>query len=254
MNEMAQDAWFYTREGERIGPVTLADLRVKAAESALNPRLDMVWTQGMAEWKPAGEIDGLFEKRAAPEPQESLAPPADPYKSPKSLSVEDQMSLEGNWPGARRRSFLVMTILFPVVWNVVVPISAGFLAGSLGPEIMNFVLIGAVCLPVVVTIYFGLMRLVNLGMSRWWFLGNFVPLLNFWVGYRTFACPAGYAYHKKLDGAGIFLAIVYWLMILLVIVSIIAAVAILVGAIGDPELRQQLENAVRATQARVPKP
>jgi hypothetical protein len=90
-------------------------------------------------------------------------------------------------------------------------------------------------------------------MSRWWFLGNFVPLLNFWVGYRTFACPAGYAYHKKLDGAGIFLAIVYWLMILLVIVSIAVAVAILLGAIGDPELRQQIESAIRATQARAPK-
>lgn len=252
MNEIAQDAWFYTREGERIGPLTLADLRVKAAEAGLNPRLDMVWTQGMAEWKPAGEIEGLFEKRAAPESQESLAPAADPYKPPQQLSVAEQMSLEGNWPGARRRSFLAMTILFPVVWNVAFPLGAGFLANSLGPEIMKFVLIGGVGVPVVVSVYFGLMRLVNLGMSRWWFLGNFVPLLNLWVGYRTFACPAGYAYHKKLDVAGIFLAIVYWLMVLLVIVVIAVVVAIFLGAVGDPELRQQVEDAIRAAQSRVP--
>ena len=58
MNDTPQDAWFYSSEGERIGPVTFAELRVKASEAALNPRLDMVWTQGMAEWKPAGEIEG----------------------------------------------------------------------------------------------------------------------------------------------------------------------------------------------------
>ena len=67
MNETPPDAWFYSREGERIGPVTFAELKVKATEAALNPRLDMVWTHGMPEWKPAGEIDGLFERRATPE-------------------------------------------------------------------------------------------------------------------------------------------------------------------------------------------
>jgi hypothetical protein len=61
------DAWFYTRDGERVGPVALADLRELAESGALNPRLDMCWTQGMAEWKPAGEIDGLFKKSGNPE-------------------------------------------------------------------------------------------------------------------------------------------------------------------------------------------
>ncbi|MES2921489.1 MAG: DUF4339 domain-containing protein [Verrucomicrobiota bacterium] len=79
MNATQQDAWFYTRGGERTGPVTFSELQMKAAESNLNPRLDMVWRQGMDEWKPAGEIDGLFEKRAAPEKIEKpLAVPAAP--------------------------------------------------------------------------------------------------------------------------------------------------------------------------------
>ena len=100
----------------------------------------------------------------------------------------------------------------------------------------------------IIVIYFSLMRLVNLGMSRWWFLGSFVPLLNLWVGYRCFACPAGYAVHKKLDGAGIFLAIIYWLMIALVLLVIAAAIAMLAGALGSPEMREQLEEIMRGLE------
>jgi hypothetical protein len=71
MNDTRQDVWFYAREGERIGPVTFAELRVKVAEAALNPRLDMVWTHGMAEWKPA----------------------ADPYTPPQQESPEFQQQI-----------------------------------------------------------------------------------------------------------------------------------------------------------------
>lgn len=249
MNEPPQDAWFFTREGERIGPVTFSELRLKVREAGLNPRLDLIWTEGMDEWKPAGEIEGLFEKRAAAESPESLAPPADPYTPPKQGSAAEMMSQEGEWPGARRRSFLLATILFPLVWNLVVPFGAGFLAGPLGPDITGYVLIAAALVPPVVVIYYGLMRLVNLGMSRWWYLANLVPLLNFWVGYRCFACPAGYAYHKKLDGAGVFLAILYWLLTALVILAIIAFIALLFGAINSPELQQQLREIISAARA-----
>jgi hypothetical protein len=86
---------------------------------------------------------------------------------------------------------------------------------------------------------------VNLGMSRWWFLGNLVPILGFWVGYRCFACPGGYAYHKKLDGAGIFLAIVYWLLLAIGLVVTALAIAVLQGALGSPEIKQQILDAIR---------
>ena len=69
-----------------------------------------------------------------------------------------------------------------------------------------------------------------------------MPILNFWVGYRCFACPAGYAYHKKLDGVGIFLAIVYWLMIAVVLLAVAAVIAVLLGAVGSPELQQQFHG------------
>ena len=248
MDETPQVAWFYTREGDRLGPVTFDELRSKAQEAALNPRLDMVWTQGMEAWKPSGEIEGLFEKRAPAEAPESLSPSAGPYAPPQQDSVADTMSRQGGWPGARRSIFLIMTIIFPILWNIGFTFGAPFLSSQLGPEIMGFVTIGALLLPAIVATYFGLMRLVNLGMSRWWYLGHMVPILNFWVGYRSFACPAGYAYHKKMDGAGIALAIIYWLIVVLALVVLAGILAVLFGAVENPELLKAVREAIPNAQ------
>jgi hypothetical protein len=202
-----------------MGPVNFSELRA----AALDPRLDMVWNQGMEDWKPAGEIEGLFEKRSPQEPQESLAPAVSLGAPEKTGSMLDGMAMESDWPGARRRSFLIATLLFPLLWNSMFVVGSRLLIGQLGPEIMTSIGLVAAFLPLVVGIYFSLMRLVNLGMSRWWLLGLFVPLLNLWVAYRCFACPAGYAYHKKLDGAGIGLAILYWLLLALIVAAAVAA-------------------------------
>ena len=246
MQEAPQDSWYYTRDGERIGPVTLAELRGKVVDGTLNPRLDMVWTLGMAEWQPAGEIEGLFEKRSLPPPQIALAPPAGTYVPPQLESVAARMGRETDWPGARRRSFLIATLVFcPIVWPFVVTQSTDFLTRQFGSRIMEVVTIGAGFVPLLVAIYFGLRRLVNLGMSRWWWFANFVPFLNLWLGYRCFACPAGYAYHKKLDGAGIFLAIVYWLLAVIGFLALAVMAALFCGALGTPEMQEQLREAYR---------
>lgn len=256
MNDIPQDAWFYSREGERIGPVTFSELRIKAKESGLNPRLDMVWTQGMAEWKPAGEIEGLFERRNTPEPQESLAPPApaDPYRTPEEESVAARMGEEGGWPGARRRSYLFAILIFPILWNIVIAMCSAMIQQQFGGELMKVITLGTLFVPPVVALYFSIQRFPNLGMSRWWFLANFVPLLNIWTGYRCFACPAGYAYHKKLDGIGIFLAIIYWLTLLIALLVIAAVIAVLFGAAGDPELRNKLQDLIRQMNQQAAKP
>lgn len=244
---MQQDAWFYSREGERIGPVTFSELQIKAKESGLNPRLDMVWTQGMAEWKPAGEIEGLFERRNAPEAQESLAPAAvaDPYRTPEEETVAARMGEESGWPGARRRSYLFAILIFPILWNIVMVMSSELMKKQFGGELFGVIVLGAAFVPFLVGLYYAIQRFANLGMSRWWFLANFVPILNIWTGYRSFACPAGYAYHKKLDGIGIFLAIIYWLTLLLVLLAIAAIVAVMFGAAGDPQMREKLQDLIR---------
>ncbi len=252
MNDVPLENWFYTREGEKCGPVSFADLRIKAAEAGLNPRLDLAWTKGMAEWKPAGEIDGLFERHAAPEPQETIAPAATPYQPPQAEPVEGQTGMEGIWPGARRRSYLTAIIIVPILINVVAAWSTVMFKEQFGGEVIGVITLIAAILPVLFGIYYGIQRLANLGMSRWWFLGNFVPLLNFWVGYRCFACPAGYAWHKKLDGAGIFLAIIYWLLLALIVLATAAVIAALLGAMGSPELREQIQDYINASAAAQP--
>ena len=245
MSETPQDAWFYSRDGERIGPVTFAELRVKAVNSELRPRTDMVWTHGMDAWKPAGEIEGLFEKRGGSAEKEAFAPPADRYVPPKGESVEEVMLREGGWGGARRRSFLFVAVFFPLLWNVALPIAASMLTKELGPEIVNYLVIIGAFLPPVVAIYVGMLRLVNLGMSRWWILAHFVPFLNLWLGYRTCACPAGYAWHRKLDGIGVFLAIVYWLLVLIGLLALAAFAAMMAGAIGDADMRDKVHEFIR---------
>jgi uncharacterized membrane protein YhaH (DUF805 family) len=105
---------------------------------------------------------------------------------------------------------------------------------------MGNILPAAPLVPLAVLVYFSLKRLVNLGMSRWWCLAVFAPILNLWVGYRCFACPAGYAYHKKLDGPGIALAILYWLITVAAVLIVAAMVALLVGVINSPSLHEQL--------------
>ncbi len=252
MNEVRidQDGWYHTRGDDRVGPVTFAELKALAGDSSLNPRLDLVWRAGMPDWKPAGEIEGLFERRTPPPAPESLAPAADPYTPPEDETAAEIMSRQTDWPGARRRSFWFMTIILPFLWVMgIAALQPKLMEVEYARDVLPSVLLAAQFVPLLIGIIFGLKRLVNLGMSRWWFLGNFVPILNFWVGYRTYCCPAGYAFHKKLDTIGLVLAILYWLMIALSLLAVIAAIAVLFGMIGDPELKRQLQEAFEQASA-----
>lgn len=257
MNDPAAE-WFYAQAGRQEGPVTLAELKAKAADGTLDPRHDLVWTQGMKDWKPAGEVDGVFERRvASDEPEKSTVTPAavaaapaaavnpDPYAPPGTLAADGLLPHDMVWPGARRRTFILMTILFPLVWQFGISLGVPLLVSPDAAGMAFVALIGMLLVPFVVCIYFGLQRLANVGMSRWWYLGNLVPILNLWIGYRMLACPAGYAYHKKLDGPGTALAIVYWLLVGLVLLSFVAMTVAMFGLVSSPELQQQIERALQ---------
>jgi hypothetical protein len=51
--------WFYARGGQQQGPVTLDGLRAMAATGQLAAG-DLVWRNGTADWKPAGEVPEIF--------------------------------------------------------------------------------------------------------------------------------------------------------------------------------------------------
>jgi GYF domain 2 len=239
MNDVAQDTWYYSKGGERLGPVSFVELQAQAKANALNPRHDMVWKHGMPDWQPAGDIPDLFERKVVVPPP-SLAPPADPYSSPQQESVATQMGRSTDWAGARRRSYIFFTMIFPYLWAAILGFGMPFLIKTFGEQIMNVGAPVLILLPILLCIFIFFRRLVNLGMSCWWFIGAFIPFLNFWLGYRLFACPGGYAYSKKLGPAGIFLALLYWGSLLFLILLGVALALISMGTIGSPELKKQV--------------
>ncbi len=245
-----KNIWYYTNEGDRLGPVSFELLREMATAATLNPRMDLVWKGGMAEWKPAGQIDGIFARAADLAPaQHVITPPAVLYRPQQLHDTVSQFGKDAGWPGVRRRLYLPMVFLFPMLWALILGTAAEFLQAQFGERLMGMILPVAALVPIAVIIAVTLKRFQNLGMSSWWFFGNLVPVLNLWVSYRLWACPAGYAYHKKMDGPGIFLALVYGLLLLLGILVFAGTIAVLTGAVGSPELRQHVQEALRQADA-----
>ncbi len=74
------DQWYYAREGNQNGPISRGQLASLAANGSLDPVKDLVWNSSMKDWKPAGEIEGLFIKSA----NLPLADPSNPYATPAS--------------------------------------------------------------------------------------------------------------------------------------------------------------------------
>ncbi len=66
------EQWHYTRNGESAGPVTTEELKQRMLTGQIRPD-DLVWKMGMAEWLPAGKINGLLP--AAPVATASAARP-----------------------------------------------------------------------------------------------------------------------------------------------------------------------------------
>ncbi|MBS0458383.1 MAG: DUF4339 domain-containing protein [Proteobacteria bacterium] len=70
------EQWFYSRQGNQTGPVSMEKLRELAAAGQLSPD-DMVWREGMPEWIAARTLSSVFPPRAsAPAPSAPSAPSA----------------------------------------------------------------------------------------------------------------------------------------------------------------------------------
>lgn len=254
MSDAPQEAWFFTKDGKQYGPVVFDELRFLASNGELHPRQDLVWTARLPEWGPAGGIDGLFEKVAAEAPPEVVVPTmtsAQIQQSGREESGQALMTKEMNWMGvARGPYFLGMVVLSVLMAS---PFYAAGLWQKLSVEVKgNEYILWAI--PAL--LYFGMValnvrRLQNVGMSGWWFLGTFVPFLNLWVNYRIFACPPGYRFHRKLDGAGVFLTVVYSLSLVATVVSAVLMLMLAAGAIGSPELQQKIREAQQKSREKI---
>lgn len=52
------DKWYYSWNGEKLGPVPIEELKRLVEEGTLEAG-DLVWTKGMAEWLPAAKVPDL---------------------------------------------------------------------------------------------------------------------------------------------------------------------------------------------------
>ena len=222
-----QQQWFFSSGGERFGPVGFDYLLELAQRGGLDPRNDLVWSTCLNDWEPAGEVEGLFERRAVRKDDASL-------DGSNSLAQTGDYSVtpipKAHFPGTGRVGYVMGTVVIPVLmivgWQFAVPLMKPYApeayAGYL--PMVVFPLAGFLSLMSVLN------RLHNLGMTRWWFFGFAIPVLNFWLGFRCLACPAGYAVRKKLDGMGKLVAVLYWVAVLSGVGLMAAG---MVGAFGE---------------------
>lgn len=76
--------WYYSSKGERQGPISFDELKARARRGGLDPVTDLVWTEGMQDWKPSGQVAGLFPDDA-PSPAGDFNPYAAPGTAPHDL-------------------------------------------------------------------------------------------------------------------------------------------------------------------------
>jgi hypothetical protein len=92
--------WYYTKNGERQGPVSLVNLQGLAYRGGLDAQKDMVWTDGMPDWKLICHMDDLFGSNVATS-VENVNPYAAPGTSPDNLLAQSPAgSLDEVTPGS----------------------------------------------------------------------------------------------------------------------------------------------------------
>jgi len=72
--------WYYTKNGEKKGPVTDKELKELALNGGISPT-DSLWKEGMAEWKTAGTFKSLFTASLPTTPP----PPNPPVSGTKNI-------------------------------------------------------------------------------------------------------------------------------------------------------------------------
>src|SRR4051812_15634803 len=58
------DQWYYTDQGQQMGPVSTEELKRYAASGRLQPG-DLVWKDGMPKWVPVSSVGEFAVRQAA---------------------------------------------------------------------------------------------------------------------------------------------------------------------------------------------
>jgi uncharacterized membrane protein YhaH (DUF805 family) len=225
------DEWYLSRGGETFGPVTFAEVRESARAGRIEPRTDMLLGGDLKEWTPAAAVPGVFEKDepggGGSEGAEGGAAATDEPSAaaPESMAAggsydESERVLVHDLPGANRLGYFCGVFILPPVVMFALIMVVPTMAETVGQPTAAFLPLLFLA-PLIFALVVTVKRFQNLAMSGWWIFGLLVPILQWWLNYRLFACPPGYAHTKRLDGLGWVLAVIYWLLV-------IASVAVMV--------------------------
>ncbi len=126
--------WYYEKNGDQNGPVSLEQLQSLLAAGAIQTH-NLVWKPGMADWQPYGDVFPTV----APEPQQRAKPLSRheaPLRTNAQLRARARRRLDGNWGAAALVVFLnqflrqVPLMLLPglgiiITWVISGPLSLG---------------------------------------------------------------------------------------------------------------------------------
>ncbi len=95
---MSNAQWFYGRDGVQRGPVGEAEVKRMLATGGLRTT-DVVWTDGMTQWQPAGEVAAFAANMSAMSPPPIQPPPLRPVGMPAGGAQIGYAGPQYGYPG-----------------------------------------------------------------------------------------------------------------------------------------------------------
>lgn len=188
-----QETLFYiVRDQEQEGPISWGEMQGLLASGELQPD-HLCWSEGMDAWVSVGSLMPTARSVPAPLPERE-AEEINPY-APPSADLSDKLPAfvnHGGYGGIARVPYLILTVGLSIMQGAVTEtlnVSASLVMGVMGLFIVG-------------TLWTAWMRIKNLGISGWWLLGMFVPVMNIVAGYRFMFCPEGWGDSRTLDKGG----------------------------------------------------
>ena len=238
--------WHYTdKTGTQTGPVSTEELYSLLTSNSI-PTTSMVWKEGMPGWKSINQIQEFAIQPASPvnpapvaTPQppptlsavstETPAPTINPYEAPTIPNSEEYYSCEtADYGGIGRLAYFLISIVVSIAiggGKFAMGASEYAAKGSQVAQDNLPIVLGFAALSIFTFFYLMFARFKNIGMSRWWALGLFAPILNIFVSIWLISRQGAWVETQRLDTAGKIIAWLCWGFTILTIIAI-AAVAV----------------------------
>ncbi len=211
--------WYYAKGDQRFGPLEETELRRLIAAGSVQ-RTDLVWREGLPDWRQAGEVEALLPPARPPMPAPVAPYPPEPvFAPPPPPTTTEYAGL-----GARFGAFLLDTLLtlaIGFVCGLVLGVAVAASGSRWGEGVGVFAnLLGAV----ITWLYYALFessalmatpgkralglrvtdlqgRRIGFGRATGRYFGKFLSLIAVGFGYWTIpSSPMRQGWHDKMAG------------------------------------------------------